>query len=285
MHVLACLLLDHLDDVLQGHDAHHLHVGVHDGDGADPVLLSEAGDLLLVGAGADDGDLLAHEVADLFVGLVEHEPREGADSLEVVVLVGDVDEVDRVGVDGTLDLLDHLARRGVGGHGHEVPGHAAARGVRRILAQVLDVRLLVRVHLEQHLLLLVVRQVVDDVGDRVVGHLVDDGAELVLADLVDELDLRIVGHRRQRLGRDLGVEHLEDADALVEVEVVEIQGEVDRMDRCQEGPDLVAVHPFLLQQLRERLILFGHYRILCRSRVTVNARWRDSRWARSAGAI
>src|SRR5882672_6534991 len=98
VHVRAGLAVDHVDDVLQGDDAQHPALLVHDGHRPDAVLLREQRDVVFRGLRPDGGDILPHERADGLVRLMDHQARERADPQQVFVRVDDVDEIDRVRV-------------------------------------------------------------------------------------------------------------------------------------------------------------------------------------------
>jgi hypothetical protein len=238
---------------------------VDDGDRAEVVLLGDTRDLLLVEVRAHERDVAVHELRDGRLGGRAQERVNRADAPEAVLVVDDVDVFDRLGRHGALNRPQRLGGRERLGNRDEIERHAAAGGVLVVLPQLGDVLRVVLVELLHHRRLLLHRQMVDDVGDDVGGHLLDDVLEPRLSHAVDDRDARVVPERAQDLRRGHRIERLEHADAVREIEVVEQFREVHGLDGFQEDPETGGIEPFVLKDLGQTLLFVPvHQRMISR---------------------
>ena len=139
--ILGGLLLHDVDDVVDGDDADHTILVVHDGHGGEIVFLEHLGRFFLVGQRVDADDVVVHDLADDLVIIFEKQVAKGHGAAEHALIVDDIADVDGLRVEAdAADTLDRV----LDGHGlaeiHVLDRHDRAGGVLRIAEQVVDVR-------------------------------------------------------------------------------------------------------------------------------------------------
>ena len=131
--VAGGLLLDHIDDVVDGDDPHQPLLAVDHRHGQKVVALDHARHLFLIGIGADAHHLPGHHIAEPLLRIGRDQVAQRQHAGEVARGVGDVEGVDGLGVAGTAahDL------QGLGGavkllEVDELRRHQAARRFRLV---------------------------------------------------------------------------------------------------------------------------------------------------------
>ena len=128
--VLVGLLLDHLDDVVDGDDADEALVLVDDGRRHEAVALELARHLLLVGRRQHLMAVRVHDRVDLDVALGAQQAADVDAAEQMKSRIDDEDLRERLGqIRGVAREVDDLPDRPERRHGHEVGLHQAAGGL------------------------------------------------------------------------------------------------------------------------------------------------------------
>ena len=112
--ILIVLLVDDIDDIIDGDDAEDGALTGHDRDGLQIILRYDLGDLLLIDLRLDGYDLIVHDLGQLRVTRRAQKIPEvdGADQLLQALLVGDIDRLDDLGL--RTDVTDRVECLGTG---------------------------------------------------------------------------------------------------------------------------------------------------------------------------
>ena len=236
-HVLGCLVLEDVDQVVGGEGAEEVAVVVDHGEGEQLVALEHARRLLLVGVRGDGDDVRAPQLCDRGVGRRGDERAQVEHPIEALLLVRDVDVERLLGVGAErAQLVDHLPGEAVWRHRDPPAGHPPAGAVLVVLQQNIDRVLLAEGDGVQHVPAHLVGQLLYDVGGDVVGDAAQDlgDARRFEADqeAVAVVRLEIGEGGADLLGRELLDEELADlvvdaGEGVGELGGVELAGEGD----------------------------------------------------------
>ena len=211
LEVLGVLLLDDVDDVVNGDDTHQAVLMVHDGDGEQVVPAEEVGDHLLVVGGGNRDEVRVHQIGEDAVVIGEEEGPDRNDTLKLAVLRGDVTGVDRLLVlTDTPDVRDGLLDRHLLLELDELGGHDRTGCELRVEEELVDQGPCLGGG--------VLEDAVDEVGgqlpehvDRVVDHqALHQLLQLLIGDGPDELLLMLECQVCKDLCRQVLVEGPED---------------------------------------------------------------------------
>lgn len=137
INVLAGLILNDVDDIVDGDDAEDVFFVVDDRQREKAVAGHDVGDFFLVVAHIDAGDVLAHDVADEGFRPGDDELTQGKDPDEMVEPVDDVDVVNGFGVWRIEpDDLDGFFGVDENRHDNEFGGHQTTGAVAVVGQQV-----------------------------------------------------------------------------------------------------------------------------------------------------
>ena len=205
--ILAGLVLQDADGIVNGHDAHQPVFGVHHRNGQKAVFFKQVGNILLVGGGGHTDHIGVHQVSDGFCGVLgQHQRPQRHHAHQLAAAVGHIAVVDGLLVKAVLaDGLHGLRHRHVRAQLHQLGGHHAAGRVLRVLEQFVDHAAGGGVGLAQNALDHIGRHLLHKVGRIVHAQLVHHGLQLGIGQAVDQLLLGGRGQlgeyiRRQVLG-------------------------------------------------------------------------------------
>ena len=210
--VLGVLILNDVNDIVDGDDADEAALFIADGDGGQVVTAEIVGDSFLIVRGGGADDIGIHDIADAGAFRRDNQLAQGNLTDEPALIVDDVAGVDGLLVDArAADVIHRLA------HGEIIVqidifnGHQASGAVFRIIEELVDglARALVGV----------LQNLFDDVG----GHFFQKVHRIIHEHIVhqrlqfgvgrafgDEL-LLLAGHVGEHVGGDILGQHAEHA--------------------------------------------------------------------------
>ncbi len=276
--VLLGLLLDDVDDLVVGQHADQPLAIVDHRRGDEVVALEHARHRLLVLGGADPAAVGVHQVGngDRPLGAKQPVERNGAEQLAVVVDHVEFEEAVR-----QFGCVAHVVDRGAHRPGwryrDELGLHAPAGRVLRVVQDALDGAALRRRHLLEDFVLLLLRQVLEDVrgivgieiadalGDGFRQQLLEDVLADGVLDLGERGEVEVAAQQLDEAGPQIGVERLDQVAGIRLVQLADqrLQGAgvvaLDRRGRLLD--ETGADGAVLVAQRRSRRDL-GHVSLL-----------------------
>ena len=255
--VLLRLLLDDVDDVVEGDDADQAVVVVHHRRRDQVVALEQARHLFLVVGGAAPAAGPPRTDPAIGTGRLVRSRRSSATApVSRRSAIDDVDLPEAVRQVGRLaHVVDGLADRPIRRDRDELVLHPPAGGVFRIVEAALERDALDRRQLLEDLGLILLRQVLED-GDGVVGielaHALGDGLgrqlfEDLLADGVVDLgqrgEVEIRAHQLDQARAQIRIERLDDVAGVGLVQVADELAQRRPRRRLERLDDLVDISP------------------------------------------
>ena len=251
------LLVQHVDDIVDGDGTEQPSALVHDGRFGQCVLAEEEGHVFLVHVHRDQFRIRIHDFAERYrpPGAEQFRQLQRTDGLparvdddQIVEIIGQFAFVGPHVVDGLTDAPEFRHRHGL------VP-HQAAGAVFRIgKALLVDQPVIGRQGIQQFLLVRLV-QILQQV-DRIVGlHVGDQTGEMVRIQIIDN----VLADRIVHIGEDFGVhllaEGIDDGFALTAGEPFHEVGDIGCVERLQKVPDppLVIRGQGLIDRVRDFL--------------------------------
>ena len=246
--LLVGLLVDHLDDVVDGDDADQPLVLVDHRRRHQVVAAELAGDLGLIGGREHHRPLLVHDVFDLDVPLAAQQPRDidRAQHLEGRIDDEQLGERLRQIIGRRIaHRVDDVADGPVGRGGDEIRLHQAAGGVFRIVEVALDRGAIHGRQPGKDLLLVGGVEILDEVGGVVGVERIDRARQQLVRQRLGELvaDARI--DLRQHLEIEARAERFDKPHPLIGRQQLDHVGEVRRR---HAGDDRYRPRDFVLAQ-------------------------------------
>ena len=259
--VLVDLLLDHLDDVVDGDDANEALVLVDDRRCHEAVAFELARHRLLVGRRQHDVAVGVHDRIDFDVALGAQQARKVDAAEQVKTGIDDENLRERLRqILGFAREVDDLLHRPERRHGDEVRLHQAARGLLGIEQVALQGGALALRHLVEDFLLVVRLEAFEKVGRVVAVELADAAREDVVRQRLGELIADLFVDLGEHLEIEIGSQRLDEADALLGLEHFDEVGKIGIFDVRYQRTHLRRI--VFLQRLGDRAHQLGGRRRL-----------------------
>ncbi len=251
--VLFGLLLDHVDDVVEGDHADHAVPRIDHRRCDQVVALEAARHRFLVLGRAHDVALRLHQVGHRHRALGARQPVERHRAEQALIAVDHVELEEPLGqILGFAHVVDRLPDGPGRRHRDELGLHPPSGGLFRIVEALRQRDTIARRHLLEDLGLVLLGQVLEDV-DRVVGieiaHAFGDGAGLQLfedllahrvVDFGQRREVEILAHQLDELRPQIRVERLDQVAGIGFVQLADQRAREARVaapDRLGDGLD------------------------------------------------
>ena len=228
--VLGVLILNDVDDVVDGDDADQALLLVAHGDGGQVIAAEIVGDGLLVVGGLGADDVGVHDVADDRALGRDDQLAQGNLSDEVALIVDDEAGIDGLLVDaGAADIVHGLADGEVVVQVHILDGHQASGAVFGIIEQLIDGGAGGLIGVLEHLFDDVGRHFLQEIDGVVHEHVVHQRLDFGVGRALGDELLLVAGHVGEHVRGDVLGQHAEELDDLAAVlDLLEALGDVHR---------------------------------------------------------
>ena len=255
--ILIVLLIDDIDDIIDGDDAEDGTLTGHDGDGLQIILRYDLGDLLLIDLRLDGHDLIVHDLGQLCVTRRAQEISEvdGADQLLQALLVGDIDRFDDLGL--RTDVTNRVECLGTGTvltQGDVLGGHDTTGTVIRILQESMNDPTVAGLHAVQQSLLMSDFHLAQDIYDIILRHVLEHGEQGIIIEVLTDTLTRVIICLLHDLGQLFGIQELREILQVLIIEVIDLFDEVGRLHLLVVLTDLFLIP--LVDELFEFVLTF-----------------------------
>ena len=259
--ILIVLLIDDIDDIIDGDDAEDGALTGYDRDGLQVILRYDLSDLLLIDLRLDGNDLIVHDLGQLRVTRRAQKIPEvdGADQLLQALLVGDIDRLDDLGL--RTDVTDRVECLGTGTvlpQGDVLGGHDTTGTVIRILQESMNDPAVTGFHAVQESLLMGDFHLAQDIYDIILRHVLEHGEQGIIIEVLTDTLTRVIIRLLHDLGQLLGVQEFRELLQVLIIEVIDLLDEVGRLHLLEVLTDLFLIT--LVDELFEFVLTF---RLVC----------------------